>query len=98
LNFIFIAFSLIASTILSILIMRNRKSKWLGMLSAFVINMLILGSAYWFLYNIDEESRLFGIDFHSRYTLVMSIPVITLINVIILSLDRKRGVRAKVKF
>lgn len=76
--------------------MRNRKSKWQGMLLAIVINVLILGLAYWFLYNLDEESRLFGIDFHSRYTLIASIPVITWINFIILSYDRKRGVRAKV--
>lgn len=76
--------------------MRNRKSKRQGMLLVFVINALILGLAYWFLYNLDQESRLFGIDFHSRYTLVVSIPVITWINFIILSFDRKRGVRAKV--
>ena len=76
--------------------MRNRKSKWQGMLLAIVINVLILGLAYWFLYNLDEESRLFGIDFNSRYTLIASIPVITWINFIILSYDRKRGVRAKV--
>lgn len=75
--------------------MRKTKSKWLGMLSAFVINVIMLGLSYWFLYNLDEESKLFGIDFHSRYTLVGSIPVITWINFIILSFDRKREVSAK---
>ncbi len=90
LNFIVIVFSFIMSTALSIMIMRNKKYKWLGMLSAFVINAIILGMVSWFLYHLDEESGLFGIDFHDRYILVMSIPVITWINFIIISIVRKR--------
>ncbi len=88
-SFIIIAISFIVSTVLSIFIMRNRKSKWLGMLSAFVINTIILGLAFWFLYNLNEESKLFGIDFYSRYVLVISILIITWINFIILSFNRK---------
>ncbi len=94
LNFTVIVFSFIVSTALSMKIMRNKKHKWLGMLSAFVINAIILGMGYSFLYNLDEESRLFGIDFHERYILVISIPVITWINFIIISIVRKREITA----
>jgi hypothetical protein len=94
LNFVIIAISFIVSTILSLFIMRNKKSRWLAGLSAFVINTTILGLTYWFMYNLNEESRLFGIDFHNRYVLVVFIPLLTWINLIILSFKGIRGVSA----
>lgn len=77
------------STILSVSVMRNKKRKWLSLLSAFIINVIILGVAYWFLIDIDEESRLFGIDFHKRYYLLIAIPFITCVNYFIVSVVKK---------
>ncbi|WP_042163392.1 hypothetical protein [Paenibacillus gorillae] len=94
-NLIIIIFSLIVSTALSVFIMRNRKSKWLGMLSTFVINMIMLGGAYGLFYNFDEEFRLFGTDTHARYILVMCIPVMTWINFMIISVVRNRDIKAE---
>ncbi|MGG4070890.1 hypothetical protein [Bacillus tropicus] len=56
-NFVIIMFSLLVSTILSVLILRNKNNKWLGMLSAFLINTLILVIATWVLHRLDDEAR-----------------------------------------
>ncbi len=94
-NFVIIMFSLLVSTILSVLILRNRNNKWLGMLSAFFINTLILVIATWVLHSLDDEARLFGFGHSGRYVLVISIPIITWINFLILSFVRNREVRTK---
>lgn len=70
-NFVIIMFSLLVSTILSVLILRNRNNKWLGMLSAFFINTLILVIATWVLHSLDDEARLFGFGHSGRYVLVV---------------------------
>lgn len=87
-NFVIIAISFIVSMIVSLFIMKNRKSRWLAVLSAFVMNTTILGLTYWFKYNLNEEARLFGIDFHNRYVLVAFIPLLTWINYIIISFNQ----------
>lgn len=94
-NFLAISLSLVVSTLLSVLILRKNKSKWLAALSALVINVVILGAAYWILYNTDEQSRMFGIDVHSRYILVAAIPVITFINVRLFLLVEKKQKKQK---
>lgn len=88
LNFMIITISFIVSTFLSLFVMRNRKNKWLAVLSAFASNMTILGLFYWLMYSLNDEWRLFGIDFHNRSVLVIFIPIVTWINGIILSLKR----------
>lgn len=85
-----ILISLSVSTIFSVLIMKNRSNRWLGMLSACCTNTLILVIAAWFLYSLDDEARLFGLG-HSRiYELIFSIPIVIWINFIILAFVRKR--------
>lgn len=77
--------SLIVSTIISVVVMRKKSKKWLALLAALMINVILLGTAYGILYNTDQESQLFGIDFQARYQLVVSIPLITYLNYIIFS-------------
>jgi len=89
-NIIVIFCSFIASTIISVVVMRHKQRKWLALLSAFLINVILLGTAYWLLYSADTESQLFGIDFQKRYLLVAFIPVVIYLNYIILSFGIKR--------
>lgn len=89
-NFFMISFSFIVSTICSILILKNRRHKWLSISSAFLINLLILSTAIYFLFILDEESRVFGADFNNRYMLLISIPLITWLNYIILLFENSR--------
>jgi len=89
LNIIVILCSFIVSTIISVVVMRNKQRKWLALLAALMVNVILLGTAYWLLYSVDRESQLFGIDFQDRYLLVAFIPVVTILNYIILSFDIK---------
>lgn len=88
LNLIIILLSLLASTIASVLILKKRNNKWLGMLSAFCINTIMLLVATSVLYNLDEEARLFGFGHSGLYVLIFFIPVITWINFLILEFAR----------
>lgn len=94
-NFFLIAFSFIVSTILSVKIMRIKNNRWLGILSAFCVNTIMLVISALFLYSLGDESVLFGIDIYSRYVLVIAIPIITWINFLILTYVSHR--RDKVK-
>ncbi|MBB6637446.1 hypothetical protein [Cohnella thailandensis] len=87
-----IAGSFLISTILSVRIERESKSKWLGMLTAFCSNAFILTSA-WKLYGLDDETRMFGIDFQGRNALLLSIPILTWLLFMLLSYIRKRTSR-----
>ncbi|WP_080848104.1 hypothetical protein [Cytobacillus gottheilii] len=84
---IILSFSFIVSTIVSVLILKNTKSKWKSRLSAFIINTFILAAATWILYISDEEAIMFGFV---HYVLVLSIPIITWINFIILEVIKYR--------
>ncbi|MCT2536472.1 hypothetical protein NC661_03565 [Aquibacillus koreensis] len=61
--YVIIAFSLLASTILSVLILKKKNNKVLSMLSAFCVNVLILVLATWRAYSMDDEARIFGFGY-----------------------------------
>jgi len=88
-NIMIIFLSFIVSTILSVVVMRNKKSRWVAVSLALMINVIILGAAYWLFFNADKESQLFGIDFHDRYFLLVFIPVNSYLNYIILLFAKK---------
>ncbi|WP_059171978.1 hypothetical protein [Bacillus sp. FJAT-27445] len=92
---IIILFSLLVSTFTSVLTLKMRNKKWLGMLSGFFINTLILVIATWFFYILDDEIRLFGFGHSGLYVLIFSIPILTWINFFILNFVRSRGMRTK---
>lgn len=68
--------------------MTNRKL--LSMLSAVAINFFILSIAMMLSYQMNEETRLFGIGYPDLYLLLFSLPIITWINFLILQIV-KRG-------
>ncbi|WP_404823739.1 DUF4231 domain-containing protein [Paenibacillus rhizovicinus] len=90
LNVIIVVLTFLVSMMVSIMIMRNRGSRWSGMLAAIAINVLVLVIAYVQLYNHDEKSRRFGIDYEKRYTLLLSIPILTYMNFSWLSISSRR--------
>ncbi len=60
------------------------------MLSAFILNTLILVVATWIIYNIDDEARAFGFGHSGLYFLIFAIPIITWVNFIILLFVKNR--------
>lgn len=89
LNYIIILFSLLISTIVSVLILKKTNHKLFSMLSAFCLNMLILIPITWISYNMNDEARIFGIGYSGLYILVFAIPVITWANFLILQFVKK---------
>lgn len=87
---IVIIFSLLASTLISVLTLKKRNNKWLSLLSAFCINIIILVIATWSLYRLEDEARLFGFGQTRLYLLIFSIPLITYINFFILGFLKYR--------
>ena len=92
LNFIIILFSFLVSTVASVRISKNRNNRWIGMLSAFCINTLILVIATWLLYIFDDEARLFGLGQSGLGILICSIPIITWMNSCILAFAKSRKI------
>ncbi|KAB2331391.1 hypothetical protein [Bacillus mesophilum] len=84
-DFVILSFSFIVSTIVSVLILKNTKSKWKSRLSAFIINTFILATSTWLLYITDEEAKMFG---YVHVVLVVAIPIISWINFIILEVSK----------
>ncbi len=90
--FIIILFSLFASTTISCWILNKKKNKWFGLLTAFIVNMLILSIATMSLYKLDAQT------FHKQtdglfdslgiVVLVLLIPIITFFNYFIMELKR----------
>ncbi len=87
-NFVIMSFSFIVSAIVSILILINKNNKLFSTLSAFILNSLILVGATWSLYITDEEAKLFGFV---HYDLVFSIPIITWVNLLLLTCYNRKG-------
>jgi hypothetical protein len=91
--FIIIIFSLFASTISSLWILKKEGKKWLGLLVAFIVNTLILSIATISLYKIDVQT------FHKQtdglfgslgiLVLVFFIPIITFINYFIMEFKKE---------
>jgi len=84
LNYIIIFVSFLVSTIVSVYFLKTRNHKWLAMLLAFSLNTLILLISTLFLFNIDDEARIFGFVNSNLYVLIFSIPIITWVNLVIL--------------
>lgn len=95
LNFIIILFSLIVSSIVSVLTLKRKNNKWFALLIALCLNTLILVVAMWILYIKNDEARVFGIGQTNLLELVFSIPIITWTNFFIIEFIRSRGSRTK---
>lgn len=88
-NIFIISFSFLVSLIVSNLILKHRKyNRWIALLSAFCTNTVILSLATWTFHLVNEEYRIFGIDFHHRNSLVLSIPIVTWINYWVLTFQK----------
>ncbi len=90
LNYMIISFSLLVSTIGSILVLKRKNNKLLSGLSAFGLNIIILVVATWIFYRGDDEARVFGLGHSGYYILILAIPVITWINLLILQFVKIR--------
>lgn len=60
------------------------------MLSAFILNTLILVVVTWVLYSMDDEAKVFGFGHSGLYVLIFAIPIITWINFLLVQLVNKR--------
>lgn len=89
-NFVIISLSLFVSTIVSVWILKKKNNKWISMLSAFILNTLILVVVTWVLYSMDDEAKVFGFGHSGLYVLIFAIPIITWINFLLVQLVNKR--------
>ncbi|GIN74778.1 hypothetical protein J14TS2_52530 [Bacillus sp. J14TS2] len=89
-NYLIISISLLISTIGSVLVLKRKNNKLFSRLSAFALNIIILGGATWILYRVDDEIRLFGVIHSEYYMLILVIPIITWINLLILQFFENR--------
>lgn len=60
------------------------------MLSALCVNMVILLTASWISYSMNEEAQIFGTGYSDLYLLTFSIPIITWINFLILQFVKNK--------
>lgn len=85
---IFVSFSL--STVASVLFLKKTSNKWLAMFVAFCLNSLVLGTSTWIIYLTNDEVRQFGLGPTNVFQLILSIPIITWINLLILVFSSRR--------
>lgn len=90
-----ILFSLLASTLISVFMIKKRNLKWLSLLTAFCINTIVLVTSSWILYSLDEEEQIFGDGSSGFYVLLIFIPVVTWLNFFILELVRNRKINTR---
>lgn len=90
---IIIVFVFLVSTMISFLIYKKREDKRLGMLVAFCVNTFILVIAACTLYTLNDEARLFGFGQSDLYVFILSIPIITWTNFLILQFIRGKETR-----
>ena len=83
-NYAIILLSFLVSTIISVLIFKKKKHKWITLLSAFILNTLIFVGTTWVLYRLDEGAQIFGFGQSVLYVLIFAIPIITWVNFVIL--------------
>ncbi|MBP1930180.1 hypothetical protein [Ammoniphilus resinae] len=88
-NFVIISSSLLFSTVVSVRILKKKHNKWISLLSAIILNTLILIGATWVLYSLNDEAKIFGFGHSGLYVLLFAIPIITWINFLILSFIKK---------
>ncbi len=90
-----ILISFIISSAASVLFLKKNNNKWLALLVAFCLNTLLLGTATWVFYLTRDEVRLFGIGTTNVSQLILSIPLITWINLYILEIAKRKLVNNK---
>ncbi|CEG26277.1 hypothetical protein [Bacillus sp. B-jedd] len=89
-SLLIISFSLAISIMASVWIVKKKKSKLLGTVSALILNTLILASAFSVFYSKDEEARVFGVGQTYYYVLIFAIPITTWINFVLLKFVKRK--------
>lgn len=82
--YVMIFFSLVISTIGSVVILKKTNHKLRSMASAVFINIIILLSTMFIMYSMNVEARIFGVDYSGSLTLIIAIPIISWVNFVIL--------------
>lgn len=72
--------------------MKRKNRKLLSMLTAFVLNVLIIVFATWIYYYTSDVARIFGLG--DAYILLFFIPIVTWVNFIILASLKKKEIQA----
>ncbi|GKV54440.1 hypothetical protein NCCP2222_03870 [Sporosarcina sp. NCCP-2222] len=89
--YVMIFFSLFISAIGSVAILKKTEHKVWSMVSAVFVNIIILLSTMFIMYNMNEEARIFGVDDSESLTLIIAIPIISWVNFVLLQFVNKNG-------
>lgn len=73
--FLVILFSLIVSSLTSILILKRIKHKQWSMFTALIMNIILLIGAFCILVSLNQEAKMFGLGNTNLYLLVLAIPI-----------------------
>jgi len=96
--YIIILFSFIASAIISLIFLNQRNNYRQSMILAICINSFILLTSFWLIYRKDDEAMLFGLVHTEMLILIMSLPLITWLNLIIIQLIEINNKNISLKF
>lgn len=77
--------------IVSVIFWKQRNKYFQSMILALCINTLILLTSFWLIYQNDYEAWVFGLFNSEIYILLVSIPLITWVNLLIIQFVKSRG-------
>lgn len=89
--YIIILLSLTISNIVSVIYWNQRNKYFQSMILALCINTLILLTSFWLIYQNDYEAMVFGLFNSDIYILLVSIPLITWVNLLIIPFVKSGG-------